>query len=285
MNNLKEEHPGIISASRRSDIPAFYSDWIIKLFKQGSMIWKNPFNPGQKKIIYLDNTRVIVFWSKNPYTLIDKLNFFNNRGIKYYFQFTLNKYPQYLEPKIPSLKNRIDTFKKLVDRLGTGKVIWRFDPIILTDKINENYIYESLQIIGNSLKGYTDRLMVSFIHLYSKVIKKLKKAGIKYKEISQEKKINMLKNISHIGEKLDMDIFTCAEPLNINNELNNIGIKKGSCIDKFLMKKIFAPDIELMDYLEKVKKDKGQRKECGRIQSIDIGNYNTCRHHCLYCYA
>lgn len=285
MEDLKQEHPAIISASRRTDIPAFHSDWFIDIFKNGRIVWKNPFNPEQKKCIYFDKTSLIVFWTKNPLQIIDKLDFFAKKGINYYFQYTLNDYPEYLEPGIPSLNDRIDMFKKIVDNSGKRNVIWRFDPIVLCDRINEKYIYDSILSIGKELKGYADRLMISFLQLYPKVKKRMKKAGIQCKEISNEGKVNIFKNIGDIGNQLGMEAMSCAEPLNMDSELESIGIKKGRCIDPEIIEGLFNTDEVLMAHLKDTKKDKGQRKECGCIESIDIGTYNTCKHHCLYCYA
>ncbi len=285
MKDLKSEHPVIISASRRTDIPAFYSDWLINIFQKGEMLWKNPFNPNQKRYVYFNKTRAVIFWSKNPLQLIDKLNFFDQKGIHYYFQYTLNNYPEYLEPCTQDLNDRIDIFKKIVDRTGKKNVIWRFDPVVITDKIDEDCIYNSILSTGQRLKGYAERLVISFLKLYPRVKKKLEKAGIQCKEISNENKVSIFKNIGHIARQLGLEVMSCAEPLNINNELGNIGIKKGRCIDPDIMKELFNTDKVLMAYLETAKKDKGQRKECGCIQSIDVGTYNTCKHHCLYCYA
>ncbi len=285
MNQLKKEHPIIISASRRTDLPAFYTDWLISIFKKGCMIWKNPFNPSQKKEIYLNKTRLIVFWSKNPTLLADNLDLFNKKGIHYYFQFTLNPYPEYLEPNLPALDKRIDLFKKIVDKSGMKNVIWRFDPIFLSKDIDENYIYDSILSIGKKLDGYAEQMVISFVQLYSKVKKKLKKAGIICSEITNDKKINILKKIGRINKQLNLEITSCAEPLNMNNELESIGIKKGSCIGPDIIKRLFSQDKILPGHIEKVKKDKGQRKECGCIRSIDIGSYNTCSHNCIYCYA
>ncbi len=285
MEDLKQEHPAIISASRRTDIPAFHSDWLINAFKKGRMVWKNPFNPEQKKYIHFDKTLLVVFWSKNPLQIIDKLDFFDNRGINYYFQYTLNHYPEYLEPGIPGLNDRIDMFRKIVDNSGKRNVVWRFDPIVLSDRINEKKIYDSILSIGKELKGYADRLMISFLQLYPKVNKRMKKAGGQYKKMSNEEKVDIFKTIGNIGSQLGLEVMSCAEPLNMNSELGSIGIKKGGCIDPEIIKGLFNTDEVLMKHLEKAKKDKGQRKECGCIESIDIGTYNTCKHHCLYCYA
>ncbi|MBU1076729.1 MAG: DUF1848 domain-containing protein [Spirochaetes bacterium] len=285
MSDLKEEHPLIISASRRTDLPAWHSDWLLDIFKKQKVVWKNPFNPTYKKKICFDNTRIVVFWSKYPEPLINKLDFFDKKEIRYYFQFTLNDYPVELEMDLPSLSTRIDCLKKLVDRIGKGRVVWRFDPIILTDKINPDYIFNSIRSIGDQVQGYVERLMISFICFYPKVKKRLHKAGIQYKENTDENKLELYKKIGKIGKDLGIQVMSCADPLNINNELAGKNIEKGRCVDALLIKKMFSDDQDFIEKLDLLKKDKGQRKECGCIQSVDIGSYNTCRHHCMYCYA
>ena len=125
----------IISASRATDIPAFYSRWFFDRLKVGYARWRNPYN-GKDTYVSFDKTRFIVFWSKNPALIIQSLHLLKERNIGCYFQFTLNDYDaEGLEPNVPPIEQRIETFKLLVDTLGTGSVVWRFDPLILTDRI------------------------------------------------------------------------------------------------------------------------------------------------------
>ena len=126
--------PLIVSASRSTDIPAFYADWFFDRLEKGYSAWTNPFN-GVKSYVSYDNTRFIVFWSKNPRPLLPYLHILKERNIKCYVQYTLNDYEQEKLEKVPPLASRIETFKLLVEQLGKGAVIWRFDPMILTDDI------------------------------------------------------------------------------------------------------------------------------------------------------
>ena len=133
---VKAQTPIIVSASRSTDIPAFYSDWFFHRLRVGYSVWTNPFN-GVKIYVSYQNTRFIVFWSKNPRPLLAHLHELKENNISCYVQYTLNDYVnEGLEKGVPSLEERIDTFKQLVDKLGKGRVIWRFDPLILTDKIS-----------------------------------------------------------------------------------------------------------------------------------------------------
>ena len=165
------QSPIIVSASRSTDIPAFYADWFFNRLERGYSAWTNPFN-GSKCYISYQNTRFIVFWSKNPKPLIPYLAKLRARNIGCYIQFTLNDYvSEGLEKSVPSVDERIHTFKELVGILGYGSVIWRFDPLVLTDTISVDDLIRKIEYIGDNLKGYTKKLVFSFVDiaLYKKV--------------------------------------------------------------------------------------------------------------------
>ena len=167
---VNAQAPLIVSASRSTDIPAFYADWFFDRLKKGYSVWTNPFN-GIKSYVSYAQTRFIVFWSKNPRPLLDHLHILEEKNIKCYIQYTLNDYETEKLEKVPSLDSRIDTFKMLVKRLGKGSVIWRFDPLILTDDISIDDLLSKVQKIGDQLKGYTEKLVFSYadIKTYTKV--------------------------------------------------------------------------------------------------------------------
>lgn len=176
--------PLIISASRATDIPAFYIDWFFRRLAKGYVRWRNPFS-GQDSYVSFRNTRFIVFWSKNPAPLIPYLPMLKERGIGCYVQFTLNDYEaERLEPNVPPLMQRIDTFRRLADALGIGGVVWRFDPLVLTDKITIDSLLEKIAHIADALVGYTEKLVFSFadIESYKKVSRNLRLSGINYRE-------------------------------------------------------------------------------------------------------
>lgn len=159
--------PLIISASRATDIPAFYADWFFRRLEKGHVRWRNPFS-GQDSYVSFGNTRFIVFWSKNPAPLLPYLPILKERGIGCYIQYTLNDYEaEGLEPNVPPLSQRIETFRRAVEALGRGAVVWRFDPLILTDKINIDTLLEKIAHIGNALTGYTEKLVFSFADIES----------------------------------------------------------------------------------------------------------------------
>lgn len=303
--------PIIVSASRSTDIPAFYADWFFKRLNVGYSAWTNPFN-GIRSFVSYENTRFIVFWSKNPRPLLDHLDELksNGRSINCYIQYTLNDYEREgLEKGVPALANRIDTFKRLVDKLGPGHVIWRFDPMILTDRIVVDDLLKKVENIGDQLKGYTEKLVFSYadIAAYKKVKANLQSNGVNYHEWCEEEMVQFASALSSLNKKWNYVLATCGEKINIEK----YGIMHNKCIDDDLIIKLAYHDDSLMNFLgiriensglwtpdnaievapgliavkTKKNKDSGQRAFCGCIASKDIGEYNTCPHQCEYCYA
>ena len=308
--------PVIISASRSTDIPAFYAKWFFNRLKKGYCAWYNPFNQQQKMYISFKNCKGVVFWTKNPKPILPYLHELDEKGIHYYFQFTLNDYAKEgFEPNVPSVDERVETFKKLSEMIGKERVIWRFDPLIITPNITPRDLLTRIWHIGNKLKGYTNKLVFSFVDVkaYRKVqnnfVKETKlftKEDVENAEANHAQRIEIVEGLRKIREAWhkegwQVEMATCAEDI----DLEAYGIEHNRCIDGELMKRIFAEDEELVYYLHTLKlperdmfgnippipqktrkvKDSGQRKLCGCMVSKDIGMYNTCRHFCVYCYA
>lgn len=313
---VKAQAPIIVSASRSTDIPAFYADWFFKRLEIGYSAWTNPFN-GVKSYVSYDKTRFIVFWSKNPRPLLDYLHILEERNIKCYIQYTLNDYENEKLENVPPLDNRIETFKLLVKRLGIGSVVWRFDPMILTDDISIDALLSKIQNIGDQLKGYTEKLVFSYadIALYKKVKANLEKSGVPYHEWTEEQMELFAQKLSDMNREREWNytLATCGEKIDIGK----YGIEHNRCIDGDLITRLAWNDQELMDFMRvKIhdlpspslfegsivpegammlpnnkyfvsahRKDPGQRKLCGCMAAKDIGEYNTCPHLCEYCYA
>ena len=264
--------PVIVSASRSTDIPAFYADWFFRRLEVGYSAWTNPFNGAQSFVSY-QNTRFIVFWSKNPEPLLQRLDYLKERHIGCYIQFTLNDYEaEGLERGVPPLAHRIDTFRRLVDKLGKGRVVWRFDPLILTDRISPESLLRKIENIGNQLNGYAEKLVFSFadIALYKKVKANLERNNVRYTEWTEEQMNRFAAQLSELNKQWGYQLATCGEKIDIEQ----YGISHNRCIDD-----------SLYAIKRKDNRDKGQRPACGCIVSKDIGEYNTCPHQCEYCYA
>ena len=305
--------PIIVSASRSTDIPAFYADWFFNRLEKGYCVWTNPFN-GVQNYVSFEKTRFIVFWSKNPKPLIPYLHILKEKKINCYIQFTLNDYmDEGLEKGVPKLDERIDTFKKLVDILGKGHVVWRFDPLILTDHITVPDLLRKIEYIGNNLLGYTEKLVFSYADIasYRKVRANLDANRINYTEFTRDTMNEFAKGLTLLNQNWGYKLATCSERI----DLDHYGIEHNKCIDDELITHIAYNDPILMKFLnmivvsyfgkdfnplpegaieltdtmyairEKNNKDKGQRQLCGCINSKDIGEYNTCPHLCEYCYA
>lgn len=313
---VKAQAPIIISASRSTDIPAFYSDWFFDRLKKGYSAWTNPFN-GIKSYVSYAQTRFIVFWSKNPRPLLDYLHILEEKNIKCYIQYTLNDYETEKLEKVPSLASRIDIFKTLVKHLGKGSVIWRFDPLILTNDISIDDLLSKVQKVGDQLKGYTEKLVFSYadIKTYKKVKSNLERNGIPYHEWNMILMEEFARKLSVMNKERDWNytLSTCGEKIDIDK----YGIEHNRCIDGDLITKLAWKDTKLMEFMkvkiESVpaptlfgdinipdnaiilpdnhyfisahKKDPGQRELCGCMAAKDIGEYNTCPHLCEYCYA
>jgi DNA repair photolyase len=298
---VEAQVPVIISASRSTDIPAFYSDWFISRIKEGYVKWKNPFN-GLPLYVSFEKARMFVFWSKNPKPMLKYLDFLDEKTYNYYFQFTLNDYDlEKLEPNVPDVRARIETFIELSERTDKKKTIWRFDPLILTDRIGVDELLRKIENIGNQLKNHTQKMVFSFadIRIYKKTRNNLRNNSISYQEFDERSMTEFAVGLQKMNAKWQFELAACAE----NISLERYGIVHNKCIDDDLMIRLFPDDKALMDFLgvritspdifnpdaviekKRNNKDSGQRRFCGCITSKDIGEYNTCPHLCEYCYA
>ena len=305
--------PLIISASRSTDVPAFHSMWLINRLKSGYVCWNNPFHRTNPQYISFQEACLFVFWTKNPQPMMQHLSYLDMLGLNYYFQYTLNNYEKEgFEPNVPSLTSRVETFIRLSELIGKEKVIWRFDPLLLTDQLTVKDLLARIRELGNQLINHTDRLVFSFADIlsYQKVKNNLiqeteifNQSNIHCAEFSTSQKIEFAEGIRKILQEWlkinpDFRIATCAEDI----DLEKYEISHNKCIDDELIEKLFPNDLKLMSLLgvrpkeqllfggevpakKPNLKDKGQRKVCGCIISKDIGAYNTCNHLCVYCYA
>ena len=280
--------PVVVSASRRTDIPAFYAEWLVERLRAGYVRWVNPFS-GTPQYVSFARTRAVVFWTKNPRPMLPHLAELDRRGIGYYFQFTLNDYEtEGLEPGVPPLTQRIETFRELSRVIGKTRVIWRHDPSLLASGLDLDRLVGRVERIGELLHPYTEKLVIAFadIERYVKVRNRLRTLGKGCRELTAEEMQAFAERLAETARSWGLAVATCAEGIDVSR----YGIGCNKCIDDALLARLFPQDEELMRFLgpEEFRhglKDKGQRKECGCIVSKDIGAYNTCPHLCRYCYA
>ncbi len=263
----------IISASRRTDIPSYYADWFYNRIKEGYVCVRNPMNVHQISRISLSPDVIdgIVFWTKNPHPMMNRLDLLRN--YMYYFQFTINSYGRDIEANIPSKNDMIiPTFRTLSDKIGPERVIWRYDPILLTEKYSVDYHIHYFEEIAKRLSGYTEKCIISFVDLYRNTKSNTKDLGLLPLETTAMYEI--AHRMSEIALKYGIKMESCAEKIN----LDQFGIEHGHCIDCSLFERLLGCRLDLV-------KDKNQREECGCVASVDIGMYNTCKNGCKYCYA
>lgn len=262
----------IISASRRTDIPSFYSEWFFNRIKEKYVLVPNPYHPNQISRVSLDPAVLdcIVFWTKNPAPMLDKLE--RLKDYKYYFQFTINPYGTELENKLPPLPKRIDTFKRLADKIGREKVVWRYDPILTNEHYTVAFHQDKFAEMASALKDHTEKCMLGFIDHYPHVRTSLREFNIEpllRADIEQ-----MAESFKQTADGLGMELDTCT----VRVDLSHLGIQSGLCVDDKLIERIVGYPIAS-------RKDKNQRDICRCAESIDIGTYESCLNGCIYCYA
>jgi hypothetical protein len=264
----------IISASRRTDIPAFYSEWLLNRLRQGVVLVRNPFNPLQVSRVALDPQRIdcLVFWTKNPAPLVPRLEEIDRLGHRYVFHFTLTACGCGLEPHVPARRERLNTFRSLAERIGPERVLWRFDPILFTPTQNPDMLLRDFADLAAQLRGCTRQCTISFLSLYAKCRRNL--AGVGLLTPDEREKMEFVRRLAEIAADSDIGLQACCDPF----LHEHCGIEAARCIDDRLLATILGQPVRLP-------KDKGQRPGCGCVASIDIGAYNTCSHGCRYCYA
>jgi hypothetical protein len=271
----------IISCSRRTDIPAFYSKWLINRVRAGYCTVVNPFNANQVSHVSLapEDVEVFVFWTRNAAPLLDHLAEMDNRGYKYYFQYTVLGYPEEIDPFSPRLSEAVKTFIELSKLIGKEKVIWRYDPVLYSSLTDPEWHKRQFKLIAEKLEGYFERCVISIIDPYRKTTSRMSKEtslsfNLPEDAFVPEAYIPLMAFMGETAKKADFEIQTCAE----GEDLSQYGITHGKCIDDELIARITARPLH-------PKKDASQRKACGCVLSKDIGANNTCVYGCKYCYA
>lgn len=269
----------IISASRRTDVPTFYAEWMRNRIRAGFCTVPNPFNRKQISKVSLksEDVEAIVFWTRNPRPLMRFLNELDERELNYYFQFTILGYPRSLDPKSPPLDSVVETFRRLSERVGPARVVWRYDPIIFSELTSSEYHQRQYEQIARALSGHTHRSVISIVDRYRKAnrrINALAGSQAEFHESLPEYFDELMRYLADVARDNNMEIMSCAEEI----DLKQYGILPGKCVDDQLIRRAFGKEL-------RVCKDKNQRKACGCVQSRDIGMYDTCVYGCPYCYA
>ena len=269
----------IVSASRRTDIPAFYAEWFMNRIRAGGCTVPNPFNASQVSTVSLDPAQVdvIVFWTRNPRPLLRHLPELDARGFCYSFLYTILGYPREIDPGSPPLEAAVETFCELSAKIGPERVTWRYDPLLLSNITPVTYHEERFSAVAEALRGDTTRSIVSLVRMYRKLTRRmasLAARGIRIENWDEESLSRLLPQLVEAAHRNGMSIQACAPEI----DLNRFGLESGSCIDGARLSSLFGLRLESG-------KDSGQRKQCACTASKDIGMYDSCLFGCSYCYA
>ena len=266
----------IISASRRTDIPAFYTPWFMNRLRRGWCRVPNPFNPHQVSELSLrpEDVDVIVFWTRDALPLLPHLKELEERGYRYYFLVTLMENPRRIDSQCPPLRVALRTFQTLSDRIGPEKVIWRYDPIVLSSLTNPGFHKQVFARIASRLQGYTKGCIVSLMHPYRKVMSRFAGKGIELTAWEEKTLGDLMKSLARDAHERGIEISSCASAA----DLDTYGISRGKCVDDTYISRVFGVEVTH-------RKDPSQREACRCVMSKDIGMYDTCLFGCLYCYA
>ncbi len=260
----------IISASRRTDIPCWYSEWMLNRLKAGCVYTRNPMNYHQvsKLVLSPETVDCIVFWTKDAQPMEDKLSQIDALGYSYYFQFTITPYGTALEPGLREKQDIEDTLIRLSRRIGRHRVLWRYDPIIFDETMTVDWHRRQFSRMCRKLSPYASRVTISYVDLYAK----RKKAAIR--PAFSEEMASLSEHIGREAAACGIAAAICCE----SADVSPCGIQRASCIDPVAVEVACGVPV-------KVAKDRNQRPGCGCCESVDIGVYNTCGNGCAYCYA
>lgn len=272
----------IISASRRTDIPAFYAQWFMERVKAGFCMVANPFNRKQVSPVSLrpEDVDVIVFWTKNAEPMLPYLQELNKRGYQYFWHYTINGYPQVLEPRVPAPAKSGEIVRSIADMIGKEKLIWRFDPVMISNLTPPAKIIEQFGSICETVYPFVSHVVISIVDHYRKAVQQFRDLAQKGIHIEDDNEkpgkvmLELIRQLNEIASQFGLSMVSCAEPYDLSGQ----GVKPGKCIDATYLQRVFGLSVA-------VAKDPGQRKACGCLPGKDIGVYDTCRHGCAYCYA
>lgn len=264
----------IISASRRTDIPAFYMTWFMNRLRAGSADYPNPFG-GQMCTVSLrpEDVHSIVFWSKYYRQLLPHLDELDRRGYRFYCHYTITGAPRTLEPQVPDWQQAVQVFRELAARTSPRHVLWRFDPIVFTDELGVDFYVGRFRRLADALSGATHRCYFSFASYYGKVARQLQQAHIRFFDPPLAEKQALIEKMADIAGEHGIALYACCQDALVAGR-----VRKAHCVDGDLLAELF-PD------RPPVSQPRPTREQCGCVASRDIGMYDTCPHGCVYCYA
>lgn len=255
----------IISASRRTDIPACFPEWVCNRIRAGFCYVRNPYSQKITRVsLTRDDADVLVFWTKNAKPLMEKLSAIDASGIPYYFQYTVTPYGSDVEPGLKK-HGCIETFLELSEVLGKDRVLWRYDPILITEKYPAEFHAAAFAQLCEVFSEATGRCTISFVDAYR---------ASPYRSCTLAERERLADIFSATAKRFGLPLVSCAE----ESDLRRFGIGHASCVDKEMCEHLCKRSLWL-------KRDQHQRASCGCAESVDVGAYGTCNNGCRYCYA
>jgi hypothetical protein len=264
----------IVSISRRTDVPAFYTPWLMNRVRAGWCEVVNPFNPNQVRTVSLrpDDVDVLVFWTRFSAPLQPHLQDLEARGFRIVFLYTLTGYSISIEPGLPTLDRLLPDFITLSDRIGPDRIAWRYDPVLLTSLMTPEWHRDHFAGLAKRLAGHTYRVITSRTDFYRKTRSRLAEVTDQtILEAERDESGELLTDLTRIALDHGMTLQTCAES-------GSWARQAGKCIDDRWLNTLWNLSLSSTA-------DPGQRKACHCIKSVDIGAYNSCLFGCRYCYA
>ncbi|HIW73957.1 MAG TPA: DUF1848 domain-containing protein [Firmicutes bacterium] len=269
----------ILSASRRTDLPAFYTEWFYRRLREGYALARGPFRPHRLSRVPLSAEVLdgVVFWSKNPAPLLEgpgraALDLLESWGVPYYVQFTITPYGPEMEPGLPPKAGLLALFRRLVRERGPGRAVWRYDPVVVNAACTAAWHRERFAWMAEELAGAADECVFSFLDLYPRA--RSRSAGLADRAVPPPVQRELALSFAETAAKTGLRLRSCCEePIR-----EAAGILPGACIDPCRLERLGGFSL-------RTKRDAGQRPGCGCAESVDIGAYATCPHGCVYCYA
>lgn len=260
----------IVSVSRRTDIPAFYSTWLFHRMREGYALVRNPRNAKQTRFVSLkpEDVQCFVFWTKDARPMFVRLDEVEALGSAFYFLWTVTPYGPEIEPGFPRKEEIVSAFRRLSGRIGPRRTIWRYDPVVVDDSYPVRKHLDTFARMCASLEGATERCIVSFVDMYRKL------RGKRITEVAEEDMRTIARGFPKIARAYGLAVQSCCEAADFGAE----GLLPGGCIDAALVEELSGKPVP-------EKKDAGQRPLCRCAPSVDIGAYDTCPAGCAYCYA
>jgi hypothetical protein len=268
----------IISASRRTDIPAFYPEWFMKRIREGYARWVNPFSKTVHRASLLpEDVVAVAFWSKNYSPLLPHLDELDARGYRMIFHFSINGLPRVFEPRVPDAEEMIDCARVLSRRYGADAVLWRYDPVLISSVTGPAYHKRRFAELCCALQGVTKRCYFSFTAFHSKVVRNAadlqRRMGVSVHDMPFSDRVELANALAGVASAHQIGMFSCCGEYLVGGR-----IAKAHCTDAELLYKLYPDKVGRLDELP-------LRPGCGCCECTDIGAYDTCPHGCVYCYA